>query len=58
MNDHSAITAMRVVVLGIAVFVAVVVLTCCSAAWALGSVLLVLATVAGAFVVTLGAGRH
>jgi hypothetical protein len=58
MNDHSAITAMRVAVLGIAVFVAVVVLTCCSAAWALGSVLLVLATVAGAFVVTLGAGRH
>lgn len=58
MNDHSAITAMRVVVLGIAVFVAVVVLTCCSAAWALGSVLLVLATVVGALVVTLGAGRH
>ncbi|MFJ3379854.1 hypothetical protein ACIPJ2_05560 [Curtobacterium sp. NPDC090217] len=58
MNDRSAITAMRVAVLGIAVFVAVVVLTCCSAEWALGSVLLVLATVAGAFVVTLGAGRH
>lgn len=58
MNDRSAITAMRAAVLGIAVFVAVVVLTCCSAAWALGSVLLVLATVAGAFVVTLGPGRH
>lgn len=58
MNDRSAITAMRAAVLGITVFVAVVVLTCCSAEWVLGSVLLVLATVAGAFVVTLGPGRR